>query len=193
MTLNKTTAAVVVAIGGFAFILSYEALYLAAVSAGINAKLAYLYPLIVEGFVTVSTLTAYKLRDHGAKATWYPWLLSASFFAFSLWANSQPNTLPHAVVRGVPSVALPFAVHLFTHMTKARKAVRLLDAVSVPEAVSEPAKAVQLTVPEPEGIIKGKTATERRKSARDNFLEAAKTAKTEAGRKFYRLQAESLA
>lgn len=190
MTLNKTTAAVVVAIGGFAFVLSYEALYLAAVSAGINWKLAYLYPLIVEGFVTVATLTAYRLKDAGWRATLYPWLLSGAFFAFSLWANSAPDTLNAGVVKGVPSVALPFAVHLFTHMTKSRKALPLSVA---PVAVPEPVKPVQLTVPEPEGVIKGKTASERRKLARENFLDAAKGATSEAAKAFYLKEADALA
>ncbi|MET9729324.1 DUF2637 domain-containing protein [Streptomyces sp. NPDC006458] len=129
---DHAAASVIVGIGGIGFALSYEALYKAAVSAGMSPMLSYGYPLIVEGFVTIATWTAYRLRDRGWTATAYPWLLAVAFFGYSLWVNSMPDTLLGPVVRGVPSVALGFAVHLFTQLRKKRTAepvalVELLD------------------------------------------------------------------
>ncbi|MFB7185217.1 DUF2637 domain-containing protein [Streptomyces sp. NPDC056230] len=119
---DNAAASIIFGIGGLGFALSYEALYTAAVSAGMSPTLSYGYPLIVEGFVTIATWTAYRLRDRGWKATAYPWTLAMLFFAFSLWANAMPESLLGPVVRGVPSVALGFAVHLFTQLRKRRSA-----------------------------------------------------------------------
>lgn len=129
---DHAAASVIVGIGAVGFALSYEALYTAAVAAGMNSTLSYGYPLIVEGFVTIATWTAYRLRDRGWKATTYPWLLATAFFAFSLWANAAPATLLGPVVRGVPSVALGFAVHLFTQLRK-KRSVETLALVELSE------------------------------------------------------------
>jgi hypothetical protein len=139
---DNAAAGVIVGIGVIGFALSYEALYTAAVAAGMDSKLAYGYPLIVEGFVTIATWTAYRLRDRGWKATAYPWLLAVAFFGYSLWVNAMPDTLLGPVVRGVPSVALGFAVHLFTQLRKKRNAepvalVELLDDEEAEEPLSD--------------------------------------------------------
>ncbi|WP_326827345.1 DUF2637 domain-containing protein [Streptomyces sp. NBC_01751] len=152
---DKAAAAVVLGIGAGAFALSYEALYAVSVGAGVNAKLGHVYPLIVEGFVTVATWVAYRLRDWGWKATAYPWILSAVFFAFSVWANSLPDTVPAPIVRGVPSIALGFAAHLFAHMTKKRVvelvAVEPVELVELPEEELLPADPwEEWTLPLPE-------------------------------------------
>ncbi|MFC7979529.1 histone-like nucleoid-structuring protein Lsr2 [Streptomyces cinereoruber] len=122
--MNKTdraAAAVVAGIAAGAFTLSYEALRSVYLGSDGNHDLSPIYPLIVEGFVTVAVWVAYRLRDHGWKATAYPWTLAALFFAYSLWSNALPETVPAPVVNGVPSVAVPLAVHLFTHLLKKRE------------------------------------------------------------------------
>ncbi|MFF1739612.1 DUF2637 domain-containing protein [Streptomyces mirabilis] len=118
---DKAAAGVVAGIAAGAFTLSYEALRVVYVGSTQNRDLSVIYPLIVEGFVTVAVFVAYRLRDYGWKATAYPWILAALFFAYSLWANSRPETVPAPVIRGVPSLAVPLAVHLFTHMVKRRE------------------------------------------------------------------------
>lgn len=131
---DKVAAGVVVGIAAGAFALSYEALRFVYLGANGHAKLSVIYPLIAEGFVTVAVWVAYRLRDWGWKATAYPWTLAGMFFAYSLWSNSLPDTVPAPVVRGVPSLAVPLAVHLFTHMVKRRTAV---TAELVAELVTE--------------------------------------------------------
>ncbi|MFJ5997558.1 histone-like nucleoid-structuring protein Lsr2 [Streptomyces sp. NPDC092370] len=120
---DKAAASVVAGIAAGAFTLSYEALRSVYLGSDGNHDLSPIYPLIVEGFVTVAVWVAYRLRDYGWKATAYPWTLAALFFAYSLWSNSLPDTVPGPVIRGVPSLAVPLAVHLFTHLLKRREPV----------------------------------------------------------------------
>lgn len=122
---DRAAASVVAGIAAGAFTLSYEALRRVYLESTGNHDLSVVYPLIVEGFVTVAVWVAYRLRDYGWKATAYPWTLAALFFAYSLWSNSLPDTVPAPVIRGVPSLAVPLAVHLFTHLVKRREAERV--------------------------------------------------------------------
>ncbi|MEU3618830.1 histone-like nucleoid-structuring protein Lsr2 [Streptomyces sp. NPDC006872] len=121
---DRAAAAMVAGIAAGAFTLSYEALRVVYLDSTQNDDLSVIYPLIVEGFVTVAVWVAYRLRDFGWRATAYPWILAGLFFAYSLWANSRPETVPGYVTRGVPSLAVPLAVHLFTHMVKRRGPVQ---------------------------------------------------------------------
>jgi hypothetical protein len=125
-TTDKAVTSVVAGLAAGAFTLSYEALRTVYLGSNGNATLSPIYPLIVEGFVTVATFAAYRLRDHGWRATAYPWTLAALFFAYSLWANSRPDTVPGPVIRGVPSLAVPLAVHLLAHMLKKRERAELV-------------------------------------------------------------------
>ena len=129
---DKAAASVVAGIAAGAFTLSYEALRNVYLGSAGNHDLSPIYPLIVEGFVTVAVWVAYRLRDFGWKATAYPWTLAALFFAYSLWSNSLPDTVPGPVSRGVPSMAVPLAVHLFTHLLKKREraGVELVELVA---------------------------------------------------------------
>jgi len=131
---DKAAASVVAGIAAGAFTLSYEALRNVYLGSAGNGDLSPIYPLIVEGFVTVAVWVAYRLRDYGWKATAYPWTLAALFFAYSLWSNALPDTVPAPVILGVPSVAVPLAVHLFTHLLKKREPV---GAELVAELVAE--------------------------------------------------------
>ncbi len=134
---DRAAAAVVAGIAAGAFTLSYEALRAVYLGSTQNHDLSVIYPLIVEGFVTIAVWVAYRLRDFGWRATAYPWILAALFFAYSLWANSRPETVPGYVIRGVPSLAVPLAVHLFTHMVKRREPRAELVAELVAE-IEEP-------------------------------------------------------
>ncbi|MEV5084373.1 histone-like nucleoid-structuring protein Lsr2 [Streptomyces sp. NPDC056159] len=132
---DRAAAAVVAGIAAGAFTLSYEALRAVYLGNAGNERLSIIYPLIVEGFVTVAVWVAFKLRDWGWRATAYPWTLAAMFFAYSLWSNSLPETVPAPVVKGMPSLAVPLAVHLFTHMLKKREPLAAVERAEVVESV----------------------------------------------------------
>ncbi|MFI8237619.1 histone-like nucleoid-structuring protein Lsr2 [Streptomyces sp. NPDC085866] len=152
---DKAAAVVVAGIGAGAFTLSYEALRAVYLGSNGNGTLSPIYPLIVEGFVTIATFAAYRLRDFGWKATAYPWTLAALFFAYSLWANSRPDTVPGPVTRGVPSLAVPLAVHLLSHMLKKRERPELVaelvdldqDEEPLPDAPWDPWEAPAVQAP----------------------------------------------
>src|SRR5699024_9278711 len=82
------------------FTLSFNALTDLAIHAGIDANLAWLWPLIVDGFIVVATLSAFGLKRRGGHVTWYPWSALVLFAIVSVAGNAV-----HAV--NAPELALP--------------------------------------------------------------------------------------
>lgn len=111
-----------------AFVLSYSALPAVAVAAGINPALAGLYPLIIDGFITIASLAALHLKDHGPRVTWYPWSLLGGFFTVSVWCNALHaasrdgevalSGATAALVSAMPPIALGLAIHLLILMLR---------------------------------------------------------------------------
>ncbi|MEU8086351.1 DUF2637 domain-containing protein [Micromonospora sp. NPDC049101] len=93
-----------------AFTLSFGKLHTIGEIAGYGDK-SWIYPSIVEGFVTLCTLAAF-LR-HGQRGAWYPWLVGLAGFSYSLWANAVPESVPVEVVRAIPVMCIPLSVHMF--------------------------------------------------------------------------------
>jgi hypothetical protein len=115
-------AATVVALAIGAFTLSFDALRELATVAGLNRSIAWLWPLIVDGFILLATAAAVALRDRGPRVTWYPWATLIVFAAISVAGNAL-HASSHAdreavsvtvasVVSAVPAVALLLASHL---------------------------------------------------------------------------------
>lgn len=93
--------------GGFT--LSYGKLNKVALIAGYGDK-AWIYPAIVEGFNALAMLAAF-LR-HGQRGAWYPWTVGLMVFAYSLWANAVPESVPVEIVSAVPVLCIPLSVHM---------------------------------------------------------------------------------
>lgn len=115
------TSAGVCALAAGGFTLSFSALDDLAVASGIDSQLAFLWPLIVDGFSVVATAAAFALRSRGATVTWYPWLALILFSAISVIgnsihaANAARISVPVPVataVSSVPAIALLVATHL---------------------------------------------------------------------------------
>ncbi|SDT36482.1 DUF2637 domain-containing protein [Jiangella sp. DSM 45060] len=115
-------AATVVALAIGAFTLSFDALRELATVAGLNRSIAWLWPLIVDGFILLATAAAVALRDRGPRVTWYPWATLIVFAAISVAGNAL-HASGHAnraavsvtvasIVSAVPAVALLLASHL---------------------------------------------------------------------------------
>ena len=111
--------AVALALGSFA--ISYEQLHSVALAAGIPTYLAVVYGVITEGFTTIATVAAYLTR--GTPAARYPWTVTLAAFAYSLWANAAPETVPPGIARSVVVVAIPVAVHLYIVVERATRSV----------------------------------------------------------------------
>lgn len=111
------TGTVLLAAG--AFVLSFTALHDLAARSGIDADLAWLWPLIVDGLIVVATVAVFALA--GTRAVWYPWLLLAGGAGVSVTANAlhalvtaDPAVPPllAASVASVPPVVLVASTHL---------------------------------------------------------------------------------
>ncbi len=118
----------VVALAIAAFTLSYSALRALANGNGIPARLAWVWPLVVDGFLLVATLSVLRNSLTGERAL-YPWLLVGLFTAASIAFNvvhAGDNALAIAV-GATPPVALALALELTMSQIKsdvARRGVR---------------------------------------------------------------------
>jgi hypothetical protein len=126
-----------IAVGGF--VLSFSTLRDLAIRSGIPSELAFIWPLIVDGFILVATAAAWALRNQ-ARGTWYPWAALVLFSGISVAGNAlhasmvrtvDVNYLVATVVSAIPSVAQILASHLLVVMARARETQRQLDQAAV--------------------------------------------------------------
>lgn len=114
---------VLIAVG--AFVLSFASLTDLAARSGIDANLAWIWPIIVDGLIVAATVAIVALAGHDRKTLAYPWALLGLGAVVSTAANAV-----HAIVSvnqvngGVPPVvsaimaAMPPVVLLaITHLT----------------------------------------------------------------------------
>jgi hypothetical protein len=147
---------VVLAVG--AFVLSFASLTDLAVMAGINATLAWIWPLIVDGLIVVATMSIVALAAHGRRALWYPWALLAGGALVSVAANALHAILAadgvvpavvSALVASVPPVVLLAVTHL---------SVELVQRSAEPVPTSKGRRARAATAPEQSGALDRVTA-----------------------------------
>ncbi|GEL47784.1 hypothetical protein CHO01_29000 [Cellulomonas hominis] len=138
-----------------AFWLSFEALADLACRAGVPDQQVWVWPLVVDGVILVSTVAVFALRGHSAVVSAYPWGLLIGGVVVSVAANGVHAALsqtdvpsPVAVaVATIPPLALVGATHLsvlladrvspgaFTGLRPVRR------RIEQPAAPSEPAGA----------------------------------------------------
>ncbi|BEP14000.1 hypothetical protein acdb102_23110 [Acidothermaceae bacterium B102] len=107
-----TTAGVTgLAVG--AFLLSYDALHQLARTSHVPALLAWLWPLIVDGFILVASLAILDAVHTGRRAR-YPWLLVLAFSTLSVTFNvlHAPDDLVARLVAAIPPLALVLSFEL---------------------------------------------------------------------------------
>lgn len=129
---NWATAIGVVGLAVGGFTLSFSSLRDLAVRSGVPEDLAWVWPLIVDGFIVVATMAAYALKGRRPRSTWYPWLALVIFSAISVAGNaihamdqSAELSVPvpvATVVSAVPAVALLIASHLLVVMISGKPA-----------------------------------------------------------------------
>lgn len=128
LVLGVTAVAdVVLALG--AFVLSFDALRELAVVAGVRPGLAWIWPIIVDGFIMVATINAIVLSERQAKTAWYPWVSLLVFAVVSVIGNglhaarhAQTDVISvevAAAVSAIPAVALLVISHLIVVMLTA--------------------------------------------------------------------------
>ena len=145
---TATLAGTIVLAGG-AFTLSFASLSNLAELAGISATLAWIWPLIVDGLIVVSTMAILALAGHGRRVLYYPWALLAGGSLVSVAANalhailSAAGTVPavvSALVAAVPPVVLLAVTHLSVVLVQqaGERAVKPVSAVKRGRRAAEP-------------------------------------------------------
>ena len=107
-----TTAGVTgLAVG--AFLLSYDALHQLARTSHVPVLLAWLWPLIVDGFILVASLAILDAVHSGRRAR-YPWLLVLAFSTLSVTFNvlHAPHDPVAQLVAAIPPLALVLSFEL---------------------------------------------------------------------------------
>lgn len=127
---------VLIAVG--AFILSFAALTDLAERSGIEAHLAWIWPIIVDGMIVAATVAIIALNGHSRRAMIYPWTLLFFGAIVSTAANSVHAILTvdnlrsgipplvSALVAAMPPVVLLAITHLTVHMYQKRAEVAQL-------------------------------------------------------------------
>jgi hypothetical protein len=112
-----------------AFVLSFSALRDLAISSGIPENLAWIWPLIIDGFIVTATVAIFALRSRSIN--WYPWTALVVFAVVSVLGNAvhaftieSEITVPlsvAALVSAIPAIALLLASHFLVIMISAPK------------------------------------------------------------------------
>lgn len=123
-TLRRTTLTLLItAITTGAFRLSYDAQLTLAAAAGINAGLAWIYPLLVDSLILIAMLTVLWTTNPTRWQRAYPWAALALYSTLSILGNALhvqalppeqiklPMTLAIAI-NTIPAITLLIAAHL---------------------------------------------------------------------------------
>lgn len=139
-----------------AFALSFSALRSVGVASGIDARLGWAFPLIIDGFILLATWAAWRFRAQGLAGAWYPWAAFVVFSAVSMTGNAlhaRPVDVDGLLLAGwaatafstVPSIALLVASHMLLLIATSRPASR--GATTAPADTRGPARRT----PAPDG------------------------------------------
>lgn len=130
------------ALTGFA--MSYEALHTLARDNGVSAGLAWLWPLVVDGFIVVASMSVVRAVIE-SRRTWHPWALLVLFSTISVAGNVAhgPPTAVGRLVAAVPPVALVLAFDLLMRQVQLtlrppQAAVPGDGQLGLPDAVEAP-------------------------------------------------------
>jgi Protein of unknown function (DUF2637) len=105
------TAAVVLG----AAVLSWDALSWGAEQLGVDGRLTWLYPVVIDGVIGVATVAALALRSTQYRIRAYVWALLAGAIGASVVGNgahAAGGSPIHIVGAAVPAVALAASLHL---------------------------------------------------------------------------------
>lgn len=111
--LNRGTTCGVISLAVAGFAMSYEALHSLAVEQGVPTPLAWMWPLVVDGFIVVASLSVVRAVADGRHGV-YAWLLVLAFSAISVAFNviHAAPTLVARFVAAIPPTALVLSFEL---------------------------------------------------------------------------------
>lgn len=174
-----------------AFTLSFFALQAVAIASGFDARLSWMFPVVIDGFVILATWAAWRFRRDGLRGAWYPLAALVAFFGVSVVGNALhaaprqvgelllPNWAASAF-SAVPAVALLGASHMLvliaTHKVRAVEpaSVEQVATAARPTASPAPAAAAKPVVEDRAGqrsaaapVAPARAATSSRPSVRE--------------------------
>lgn len=146
-----------------AFWLSFYALADLAGRSGVPPEQAWVWPLIVDGVIVVSTVAVFALRGHARSLTAYPWALLLGGVVVSVGANAVHAALNETDVPDVVAIAVasvpPIALVAATHLS-----ALLLDrtnpgagTLAFPWPRRRPAQPAPAPEPAPAAVTKART------------------------------------
>ncbi len=137
--LNRGTTSGVVGLALAGFAMSYDALHSLAAQQGVPAALAWLWPLVVDGFIVVASLSVVRAVAEQRRAV-YPWTLVLAFSAISVAFNivHAAPTLVARLVAAIPPAALVLSFELLMRQLRAalRQGAEPLPAIEPQPAVT---------------------------------------------------------
>lgn len=112
-----------------AAVMSWDALSWGAGQLGVDARLTWLYPVVIDGVIGVATVAALALRSarYGIRA--YVWTMLAGGIGASVVGNgahAAGGSVIHVVGAAVPAVALAASLHLLIVLVRHAPAARPL-------------------------------------------------------------------
>lgn len=124
--LHYSTRIVVVLVAIGAAVLSFDALTALAFASGIRLEFAWIWAVVIDGFILVATFSTFALKDRTGKAKYYAWFTLAVFVIFSILGNAWHAAIVEdnyilpiwvkVTVTAVPPLALFLAIHLLVLM-----------------------------------------------------------------------------
>jgi uncharacterized protein DUF2637 len=122
-------------------VLSWDALSWGAGQLGVDPRLTWLYPVVIDGTILVGTVAALALRRARYRIRGYVWTLLIGAIGASVVGNgahAAAGSLIHVVGAAVPAVALAASLHLLVILVRHAPAS---SATEVQPPAGEPASA----------------------------------------------------
>jgi hypothetical protein len=174
--IQQVTTGGVAGLAAGAFLLSYDALHQLARTSHVPALLAWLWPLIVDGFILVASLAVLDAVHTGRRAV-YPWLLVLAFSTLSVTFNvlHTPRDTIAQLVAAIPPVALVLSFELLMrqihqrlqgHSTTGTGVHPPLAAAAPPAAATQPAASAIAPPAAPSAPASRAIPTDRMKATR---------------------------
>lgn len=113
------TATAVVALGSA--VLSWDALSWGAGQLGVDGRLTWLFPVVIDGVIAVGTITALALRGAELRVRLYVWVLLVGAVCASVVGNAAhaaAGSPVHVAGAALPAVALAASLHLLVILVR---------------------------------------------------------------------------
>jgi hypothetical protein len=164
--IHRATTVGVIGLAAAGFAMSYGALHGLALEEGVPQRLAWLWPLVVDGFIVVASLAVlHAVLER--RSTVYPWALMLGFSAVSVSFNvlhAAPTPVAR-LVAAVPPLALVLSFELLMRQVRAALEPKLAPATPPVAVTSNGHPRALERSPESPILARARQALERHRAA----------------------------